>query len=103
MDWDGIVMSSREYQGPDNPAKWPAACRIFASLQQLQSAHFVIREYDIGSFECTDTEMLYILEPLGAVRAPDFIVNLPTDVSTSVRAQLAPFPFQLRIGRERQR
>lgn len=82
---------------PDDRRKWPAACEVLASLQHLQYARitiFMLCQLDRHR-HATDHELLYeILQPLKAVHASDFTVEVAMPLET-VRERLGTTPFRL--------
>ena len=90
-------MPADYWQFPDDRRKWPAACKVLASLQQLQYARvtIVITCQPNRHGHPTDPTILYeILEPLKAVRAREFVVEV-TELLETMRERLGTIPFQL--------
>jgi hypothetical protein len=82
---------------PDDRRQWPAACEVLASLHHLQYARITI--FLMCQLERhrhpTKTELLYeILQPLKAVYASEFIVEVAMPLETA-RERLGTTPFRL--------
>lgn len=82
---------------PDDRRKWPAACAVLASLQQLQYLRVtvVITCQPDRHGHPTNPRILYeILESLKAVSACEFVVEV-TELLESIRESLGTTPFRM--------
>ena len=85
------------WQFPDDRRKWPAACKVLASLQQLQYALITIVitcQTDRHGHPTDPTNLYEILKPLKAVRAREFVVEI-CELLETMRERLGTTPFDL--------
>lgn len=98
MAWsdEGQLASSYRYSHPDAMSQWLAACKILASLEQLEDLKIVIAIWPWSrepGGKMDDEDIVAVLEPLKAVQAATFSVVLTTNFTEDARQKLGPISF----------
>ena len=90
---------NRKLYPPDDASKWPKACSVLASMNNLERLHITValpaRRDGVYGNNSFDDSLIFILESLKPIRARRFVLNITAHVPDYVLERVGSLPCEI--------